>query len=140
MPEDALSALWRKIGIFSSMIGAAGIVGAASLLAGSMSMNVCVRRSGPRKIVCAYHLPYALTDLQQQVVTEVCGYLEEGGRAHLCGDRRRQDRADDGSDLPLSQPETGRLCDRTPTGRIVRDRRKRSQEAFAQRLEGLCGL
>ena len=40
--------------------------------------RLCTPKWERRKIVCAYHLPYALTDLQQQVVTEVCGYLEEG--------------------------------------------------------------
>ena len=40
--------------------------------------RLCTPKWERRKIVCAYHLPYALADLQQQVVTEVCGYLEEG--------------------------------------------------------------
>ncbi len=40
--------------------------------------RLCTPKWERRKIVCAYHLPYALTDLQQQVVAEVCGYLEEG--------------------------------------------------------------
>ena len=46
--------------------------------------RLCTPKWERRKIVCAYHLPYALTDLQQQVVTEVCWK-----KGRMCSSMRR---------------------------------------------------
>lgn len=42
---------------------------------------LCTPKWEKKTIACSYHLPYALTDLQQQVVAEVCAHLEQG--AHV---------------------------------------------------------